>query len=222
LGHIKYRWRLARPKLVTGILYMLVRAICSTLRFEMRNLPSDSSKLIFCGWHGRSFAFSDYFRHRGWYVIISHSSDGEMQNRVFSRLGYRVIRGSTGRGGVRAAVEAIRALGEGGTMAMTPDGPRGPSGVVQGGVMLMARKSGAGLIPVGIAARPRAVFKSWDKYIVPLPFAKCLMIFGDPIFVPPKATDDEVEQVRLQLEGEIHRLERQAEADLGLPVRAPK
>src|SRR5476649_1139552 len=131
--------------------------VCSTLRFEMRNLPADDAKLIFCGWHGRSFAFSDYFRGRGWYVIISHSSDGEMQTRIFSRLGYKIIRGSTGRGGVRAAREAITALEEGGTMAMTPDGPRGPSGVVQGGVMLMARKSGAGLVPVGIAARPRVV-----------------------------------------------------------------
>jgi lysophospholipid acyltransferase (LPLAT)-like uncharacterized protein len=193
----------------------MVRGICSTLRFDMRNVPANDHKLIFCGWHGRSFAFSDYFRKRGWNVIISHSSDGEMQSRIFSRLGYKVIRGSTGRGGVRAAVEAIRALEEGGTMAMTPDGPRGPSGVVQGGVMLMARKSGAGLIPVGISAKPRMMAKSWDRYIVPVPFGKCLMIFGEPLFVPPKATDEQVEQVRLQLEAEIHRLEKVAEAELG-------
>jgi lysophospholipid acyltransferase (LPLAT)-like uncharacterized protein len=184
----------------------------------MRNVPKEDSKLIFCGWHGRSFAFSDYFRQRGWYVIISHSSDGEMQNRVFKKLGYKVIRGSTGRGGVRAAVEAIRALKEGGTMAMTPDGPRGPSGVVQGGVMLMAQKSGAGLIPVGISARPRIVAKSWDKYIIPLPFSKILMIFGEPIYVPLKATEEEIEAVRLQLESEIHRLEQLAESELGFPA----
>jgi lysophospholipid acyltransferase (LPLAT)-like uncharacterized protein len=216
LGHLKYRWRLVRPRILSGFLYYLVRAVCATLRFEMRNLPADHAKLIFCGWHGRSFAFSGYFRKRGWYVIISHSSDGDMQNYIFSRLGYKIIRGSTGRGGVRAAKEAITALEDGGTMAMTPDGPRGPSGVVQGGVMLMARKSGAGLIPVGIAARPRVVAKSWDKYNVPVPFSKCLMIFGEPLYVSPKATEEEVEQVRLNLESEIHRLEKQAEAELGL------
>ena len=79
----------------------------------------------------------------------------------------------------------------------------------------MARKSGAGLVPVGISARPRLVANSWDKYIVPLPFAKCLMIFGEPLYVPAKATDEEVEQVRLQLESEIHRLEKLAESELG-------
>ncbi len=215
MAHLKYKWRAARPRVLSGLLYFLVRGVCSTLRFEMRNVPKDDAKLIFCGWHGRSFAFSDYFRQRGWHVIISHSSDGEMQSRIFGRLGYKVIRGSTGRGGVRAAVEAISALKDGGTMAMTPDGPRGPSGVVQGGVMLMARKSGAGLVPVGISARPRLVANSWDKYIVPLPFAKCLMIFGEPLYVPAKATDEEVEQVRLQLESEIHRLEKLAESELG-------
>lgn len=202
--------------MLSGFAYYFVRMVCSTLRFEIRNLPADDAKLIFCGWHGRSFAFSDYFRRRDWYVIISHSSDGEMQTRIFNRLGYKVIRGSTGRGGVRAAKEAITALEEGGTMAMTPDGPRGPSGVVQGGVMLMARKSGAGLIPVGISARPRAVAKSWDRYILPLPFAKVVMIFGEPLYVPANATEAEVEEVRLKLESEIHRLELLAEAELGL------
>ena len=218
MGSLKYKWRLARPRVLSGTLYMTVRAICSTIRFDMRNVPKEESKLIFCGWHGRSFAFSDYFRRRGWYVIISHSSDGEMQSRIFGKLGYKVIRGSTGRGGVRAAVEAIRALKEGGTMAMTPDGPRGPSGVVQGGVMLMAQKSGAGLIPVGISARPRLVAKSRDKYILPLPFSKCLMIFGEPIYVPLKSSEEEIEQIRLQLEAEIHRLEQLAESQLGFPV----
>lgn len=215
MGQIKYRWRLVRPRILSGFLYSLVRAINSTIRFDMRNLPAEDSKLIFCGWHGRSFAFSDYFRRRGWYVIISHSSDGEMQSRIFGRLGYKVIRGSTGRGGVRAAREAITALENGGTMAMTPDGPRGPSGVVQGGVMLMARKSGAGLIPVGISARPRFTAKSWDRYILPVPFAKCLMIFGEPLYVPAKATEEEAEEIRLKLQNEIHRLERLAEAELG-------
>ena len=169
----------------------------------MINLPKNDHKLIFCGWHGRSFAFADYFRRRDWWVIIS-------------RLGYRVIRGSTGRGGVRALKEAISALNDGGTMAMTPDGPRGPSGIVQGGVMRMALKSGAGLVPVGIAARPRLIAKSWDRYMVPLPFGKCVMIFGEPIYVPRDSTEEQVEEIRLQLEREIHRLEKESEARLGL------
>ncbi len=204
-----------RPYVLSNLLFRIVRAVCATLRFELINYPADEKKLIFCGWHGRSFTFADYFRGRSWWVIISHSNDGEIQNRIFSKLGYRVIRGSTGRGGVRAAVEAIRVLRDGGTMAMTPDGPRGPSGVVQGGVMLMAQKSGAGLIPVGIASRPKLVAKSWDRYNVPCFFARCTMIFGDPIYVPANSTEAELELLRKQLEDEIHRLEQESETRVG-------
>src|SRR5436305_14161898 len=82
---------------------------------------------IYCGWHGHSFIPAHFFRKRGYWVIISHSRDGETQKRIFAKLGYNIIRGSTGRGGVRALIEAIRALRNGATMAITPDGPRGPS-----------------------------------------------------------------------------------------------
>ena len=99
-------------------------------------------------------------------------------------------------------------------MAMTPDGPRGPSGVVQNGVIYMAQKSGAALVPVGIASRPCARFKSWDKYILPCPFAKAIMIFGAPIYIQQSATEEEAESIRLQLENEIHRLELIAESTI--------
>ncbi len=183
----------------------------ATLRVRSIDFPEDDRKTIFCGWHGQSMVFAYYFRNRGYWVVISQSNDGDMQNTIFSRLGYRTIRGSTGRGGARAAIESIRVLRDGGTMAMTPDGPRGPSGIVQGGVMLMAQKSGAKLVPVGISARPRMLVKSWDRYMVPCPFAKALLIFGDPLTVPKNATEEEVESIRLKLESEIHRLQQKAE-----------
>ncbi len=122
-----------------------------------------------------------------------------------------MIRGSTGRGGVRAAVEAIRVLKAGQTLAMTPDGPRGPSGVVQGGVMLMAQRSGAALVPVGISSFPRILAGSWDKYLVPYPFGRAAVVFGDPIYVPKDATEDEVEAIRVQFETKLHEIETKAE-----------
>lgn len=99
---------------------------------------------------------------------------------------------------------------------MTPDGPRGPSGVVQGGVMLMAQKSGARLIPVGISARPRFLVNSWDRYMIPALFGRAVMIFGEGLTVPRDAAEDEVEQIRLRLEGEMHRLQFEADRELGL------
>ena len=215
MAELKYRWRIIRPYIVSGILYSLVRLIGSTMRIETRGAPADYSKTILCGWHGRSFAFANQFRGKGLWVIISHSRDGEMQARIFGKLGFNIIRGSTGRGGVRALVESIRVLKDGGTMAMTRDGPRGPNGVVQEGVMAMAQKSGAALLPGGFSSRPRWVFKSWDKYNVPWPFSKGMLLFGDPIFVPKNATPEEVEALRQKLESEMHRLEGEAEVLMG-------
>ena len=203
-----------KPIWLWKILYGLVRGIGSTLRIKVENEDkwTREKSCIFCGFHGRSFIFSQYYRNRGWWVIISNSNDGDMQTYLFGRLGFPAIRGSTGRGGVRAAVEAIRVLKQGGSMAMTPDGPRGPAGVVQGGVMMMALKSGAALVPVGISARPCIRVNSWDKFLVPLPFSKAVMIFGEPIHVPKGADEETVELLRIELEQEIHRLEKEADA----------
>ena len=187
-----------------------VRLIGGSLRLQVtgsEKFEPNDRKIIFCGWHGKSLIFANYFRRRGYWVIISNSNDGDIQNEVFTKMGYQTIRGSTGRGGVRAALMAVKLLKNGGTMAITPDGPRGPSHEVQGGVMLMAQKSGAALVPVGLSAKKAIYVKSWDKYMLPYPFSKARMVFGDPITVAEDADEATVEQARLKLESEINRLE---------------
>ncbi|MFZ4507483.1 MAG: lysophospholipid acyltransferase family protein [Fimbriimonas sp.] len=209
---MKHWWRRVRPNFIPKVMYWIVRIVVSSMRVRAEGLEKSDSfpARIYCGWHGKSVLFGHYFRNRGLWVLVSHSNDGEMQARIFRRLGYRVIRGSTGRGGVKALIEAIRVLREGGSMAMTPDGPRGPSGIVQPGVVSMAQKSGAALVPVGISARPCRYASSWDRYMAPLPFGRGLMIFGDPILVPANATAEEFEACRKQLEDRIHELEAEA------------
>lgn len=162
---------------------------------------------IYCGWHGHSLIPALYFRNQGQWVIISHSRDGEMQTRIFTKLGYNIIRGSTGRGGARALIESIRVLRNGATMAITPDGPRGPSGVVQEGIMMMAQKSGCALIPVGTYARPAWFAPTWDRYMVPWLFARAIFIVGDPLYVAENSSPKEVEAIKLKLQEEIHRLQ---------------
>lgn len=211
-----------RPDVIGGLVARTVSSIGMTLRVSMENweqIDALSCGKVICGWHGRSFVAAVKWRCKGYWVMISQSRDGEIQNRVFTHLGFKVIRGSTGRGGVRAAVEAIKTLRSGATMAMTPDGPRGPSGVLQDGVIFMAQKSGAALVPVGISARPRFLAKSWDRYMIPAPFAKAVMIFGEPMFVRAEADADEIEAVRRSFEEEIRRLEAVADERMGHGAR---
>jgi lysophospholipid acyltransferase (LPLAT)-like uncharacterized protein len=196
-------------------MYYFARALASTVRVQVIGAPADMSKTIICGWHGRTFAFANLYRNKGFWVIISHSRDGEMQAHIFRKFGFQIIRGSTGRGGAKALVESIRALKKGGTMAMTPDGPRGPSGIVQDGVMVMAQKSGAALLPGAFSAKKRFLAKSWDRYLVPYPFSRGIVLYSDPIQVAKDATPEEVEVLRQKLESEMKRLEAEAERRMG-------
>ncbi|RYG42916.1 DUF374 domain-containing protein [bacterium] len=216
MGNLKYRWRERRPEIISGLIYVVFRMLAMTMRVKVEGEPEPEGAAIFCGWHGRSFVFANHFRRRGIYVLISQSRDGEMQARLFGRLGFQLIRGSTGRGGVRALIEAVKALRKGEKMAMTPDGPRGPSGVCQIGVIAMAQKSGAVLVPTGVSSRPRWRVKSWDRYIVPKPFARGLVLIGEGFTVPPDADEAGLEAARLRLEQEINRIEAEADRRLGI------
>jgi lysophospholipid acyltransferase (LPLAT)-like uncharacterized protein len=210
---VKQWWRDRRPYVLAPLLYTVIRLIAMTLRLKLydyepvKELPTGK---IFCGWHGQSFIPANHFRKRGYWVIISHSRDGELQTRMFKWLGYNIIRGSTGRGGVRALIESIKVLKNGGIMAITPDGPRGPSGVVQEGVMMMAQKSGCALVPVATCAQPALYVPTWDRYMIPMPFAKCVFLFGEPLYVAKDSNPEAVEEVRLKLQSEIARLEEEA------------
>ena len=144
--------------------------------------------------------------------MISTSRDGELQNDLFGRLGYNTVRGSTSaRGAVVAALTMSKELRKGAVLALTPDGPRGPLHKVHGGVIFLAEKSGCKVIPAGISAWPRKICKTWDNYIIPMPFSKGVMIFGDPIEVPAKLTEEEREAWCSKLADTISSLERQAE-----------
>jgi lysophospholipid acyltransferase (LPLAT)-like uncharacterized protein len=213
------RRRIARKsRLLGGVVYAAARCIYSTLRVECENLSGatpGSAGAILVTWHGRSFIPANVFRNRGYWALISLSRDGEMQNNIFSRLGYRIVRGSTGRGGVRGALQMARNVKEGGVLTFTPDGPRGPTHKVQPGVVLMAEKSGAPIVPLGVSADRRWMAKSWDSYLVPKPFARAIMIVGEPIFVPPKTMQSGKEAMCARLEAAINRLEKEAERRAG-------
>lgn len=214
---IKQRWREWKRGMLPSaapFIASLAVAIGRTLRMSSPGFDQYKAfdrPMLFSGWHGRTFMALTFFRGKGMWTMMSNSRDGEMQHRIFTKFGFRTIRGSTGREGVKAAREAINALKENGQMAYTPDGPRGPSGIVQPGIMMIAQKSGAEIVPVGVSSKWRILAKSWDRYLVPIPFSKAVMVFGPSVKVPKDATEEEVEQLRQQVEKVMH--ETQAEAD---------
>lgn len=213
--------RLARrSRVLGGLIYAVARAIFRTLRLRFQNaegLETGGKGAIFVTWHGRSLIPANVLRNRGYWALISLSTDGELQNNIFRRFGFQTVRGSTGRGGIRGALQMARKVKEGGVLAFTPDGPRGPTHKVQLGVILMAEKSGAPIIPLGISASRRWQMKSWDAYLIPKPFARAYFLVGEPIHIPPNLDETGRQACAEQVEIAINRLEREAERLAGFP-----
>lgn len=217
---MKAWFRRRMPALAAALIYVIVRLIGFTLRLRAHNeehLDTPGGKIV-AGWHGRSFLAPLRWKNRGWYILVSNSSDGEIMARLFAKFGFKVLRGSTGRGGARAAVECARILKKGETLLYSPDGPRGPSHVMGEGTVWLAQKGRAKIIPAGAAAAKRKLLNNWDRYQVPMPFSKAALVVGPPIEVPEQMSDQEFEAVRLQAEAALDRVEAEAEGAVGHPA----
>ena len=133
-------------------------------------------------------------------MLISQHSDGEYIAQVINRLGFGVVRGSTTRGGIRALKALVDKIREGCPVAITPDGPRGPRFVVQTGVIYLGKKTQLPVIPVVVGLSSYWELPSWDRFRIPKPFSRALMLYGDPIHIPPNISEEEMEHHRLKLE----------------------
>ncbi len=145
-------------------------------------------------------------------LMVSRHRDGEIMAQVVQRLGYLCFRGSTTRGGVQALLEMTRSGVP--ALALTPDGPRGPEGRLQKGALLLARESDRLLVPVGVGAWPCWRAKSWDRYVIPKPFAKVRIALGEPYRVE---AGEPVPRVLETLREKLARLEYEAWREAGAP-----
>ena len=220
---LKSRFRKSLSSSFAGLGAWLVRLICKTSRVdcvdEERFFGIEGGKIL-CLWHGRPIAPTARMIGVELSVLISLSRDGELINAILSSLGFGAVRGSSGPSGARALASCIKLLRNGEIVVVTPDGPRGPSGVAQPGVMTMARKSGRPIVPIGCSSRPRIVLKSWDRFMVPLPFSRSVILFGEPVYVPEDADEATLEALRGGLQAEMRRLQDDADRRLRVPTFA--
>lgn len=166
-------------------------------------------------WHEGLFPAAWRFRDLGAAIPVSRSRDGDRIVAVLDRLGFAPSpRGSSSGGGPAALSGAIRIARNGGTIAVLCDGPRGPAGRCKPGVIAMARAAGLPIYPVAIAARPTITFRSWDRTLLPLPFARVHFETGAPLRVPADASREDLERLREALEDTLERLHRRAQAAL--------
>ncbi len=169
----------------------LIRLLGSTWRFRM--LPEGVEEQqkrkgqlsIFAFWHAGMLvpAYSERFKKIA--IIVSKHQDGEFIARVVKRLGFVPVRGSSTRGGRAAMMRTLKVAAKGHNIAFTPDGPRGPRHQVQRGVIFAASRSGLPLVACAVASWPHWRLRSWDRFTIPKPFAKTIILEGAPLHLPP-------------------------------------
>lgn len=150
--------------------------------------------LVFALWHGELFPLLWVHRDEGVSVLISEHRDGEIIARVAERVGFATVRGSTSRGGGRALLGLTRVLKQGGDIAITPDGPRGPAHRYAPGALIAAQRAGAPIVPVAIHVDRAYRFDSWDRFAVPWPWARVTVAYGAPTWVEADTMRDAVDE----------------------------
>ena len=194
-----------------------LRLLGATWRFRVVGPdPFEAGELQLAAlWHSDGLIGAWRFRDHGVTVPVSFSRDGERFNAALVQMGFGPsARGSTSRGALGLLRQLIRATARGAIVAVLPDGPRGPAGHAQPGVIAVAAACGVPIYPVALQAQPVWRAGSWDRTRVPLPFARVLCCYGEPLHVPKKAGEAGREQARRELERRLNALAERVEAEL--------
>ncbi len=176
----------------------------------------DGRPVVGALWHESLFLAAHHFRDRGIVVMVSRSRDGDWIEAVLSRLGFAPsARGSSSRGGASALRSQVDAVRGGAHGALLCDGPRGPAREAKAGAVALASAAGAPLVPVTLSARPAWRFSSWDRTVLPCPFARVVVSWGELIPVPDGADKDRTAALREELQRGIEAAETRGRAALG-------
>lgn len=133
-------------------------------------------------------------------IMVSQSPDGEFIARIGNMFGWDTVRGSSSRRGKQALQEVKELSRRGYSIGHVVDGPKGPFGVVKPGLLSIAQATGKAILPTIFSGEKQWVFNSWDRFMLPKPFSRLIVRFGEPVYVPEKLSDTEFEALRLQVE----------------------
>jgi lysophospholipid acyltransferase (LPLAT)-like uncharacterized protein len=204
---LKIEGRLARWLVAFGfrLLQLWGRTLCYEIEDRARIVgKSATENYIGALWHNRLLVFPlvlhRFLSQRHGAALISASRDGDLLADAVQRFGYNVVRGSSSRLGASAILQLGEVLASHGDVVITPDGPLGPAYELGPGIIFLAQKTGAPVLPINMEYSSCWRIKSWDRFIVPRPFAKVRVIIGAPYRVRATSAAEEFEAERLRLQ----------------------
>lgn len=207
-----------RARILIEVGFGLYRLWARTLRLQVEDRQNvvglvRERPVIFAIWHNRLLmlprVFDPCFPSRQSLGLISASRDGDLVATLIERSGYGTVRGSSSRKGVIALRQLVDSLAAGMNVLITPDGPRGPVYETSQGIVFLAQKTGAPVVPIHMEYSSCWRLKSWDRFIVPHPFARLRAIFGAPLQIGPAADASRLETERLRLQNAMMSLVEQ-------------
>ncbi|HEY9072289.1 MAG TPA: lysophospholipid acyltransferase family protein [Candidatus Ozemobacteraceae bacterium] len=195
------RWNepgyLARVRFKGRLAALFVRTWSGTVRLERFGSEREAAAkrsgrpLLYVAWHGSQVVPLFAFSNRGILIMTSLSRDGDIQTMSMSCLGYRTLRGSSSRGGAKALLGMIREMNRGIDASLMVDGPRGPYHVAKPGAVLLAQKSRALVLPVGVGYDRVIRLNNWDRFEIPIPFSRVVVATGEAFEIGPGVGIDE-------------------------------
>jgi lysophospholipid acyltransferase (LPLAT)-like uncharacterized protein len=206
----RHRWRAVLTTVAPVLISLALRVLALTVRIRYvgaENLFTRwarGEQVILAFWHNRVVMMPIAGRGQRLCIMNSQSRDGEIATRALARWDIRSVRGSATRGGASGFLQLVRAFRDGYHLAVVPDGPRGPRYVAKSGVIHLARATGAVIVPVTYAAARERRLGTWDGLLVPLPFSRVEFRVADPVIVPRDAGDEQVEELRRELEARLN------------------
>lgn len=190
----------------------LLSTLLDTCRVEQKGTDNfkrfhrEGRPVVFVLWHGRLLPCTYWNRHQELVTLVSQHRDGEYIARIVEGWGYTPVRGSSSRRAAGALRDLVRYVRAGRSLAITPDGPRGPRAVMKPGALLAAQLSGAPVIPAAGGASRGWWFGSWDRFLVPKPFAKVRLAYGEPVWIPRDADEAALEEIGRDVEARLNAL----------------
>ena len=210
--------------ITSHVIALILRLIYCTCRLTVRNAQyredaeAQYGAVVIAFWHEVLPLAVWRYRNSGVNTLTSYSRDGDMIARVIARFGIPAMRGSSSRGGHEALQRMTYAVQQGVTVAITPDGPRGPRRELKLGPAVVSARASAPVVPIGLAVSRCWRMNSWDRMVIPKPFARIVCEYGEAI--PPSDVLDRpaVDAKRLEIEQGLNAVQERVEQETGMAL----
>ena len=205
--------------IIAAAVYTVIRLLGPTLRYEVlgwhhaERVYSSQKQIIWAFWHRVIIPIVWWRRNHGVVIMNTTAFDGQWTRKVIEWLGFGTAQGSSSRGGLRGLAVMAKRLTEDVDCGFTIDGPRGPRYVAKPGPVILARKTGCPVMVFHIGVDRGVTFeKTWDHFLLPKPFARTVILFAPPIYVPPDANQEALEAKHAVMQRELERVRDIAES----------